>query len=255
MIEITEETAEGILEIRATGRVTEQDYETMLVPAIERTRAWGVPVRLLYQIGPDFDGYSAGALFADARLGLRHWRGFEKIAVVTDNDKIEMGVKMFSFTLPCPVKTFDLDARDEARLWLRESLGTIHLEEIGEDAIQVQLIGRLDTSVYKAKAPELDAYATDHGRFRLLVDLRRFDGWQGPAAIGEHLNLVRHHRHLPYRVAVIGDKAWMKIAETLLSTFLDAKAKYFDEDDFEAGKAWLLAGPGPVAAEVTEAAT
>ncbi|MBL3571692.1 STAS/SEC14 domain-containing protein [Rhodovulum sp. BSW8] len=241
MIDITEETAEGLLEIRATGRVTEQDYETVLIPAVTRARDWGVPVRLLYQIGPDFDGYSPGALLADARLGLKHWRGFEKIAVVTDNDKIEAGVRMFGFTLPCPVRTFDLDKRDEARLWLRESLGALHVEEIGEDALEVQLIGRLDSASYKARTPDLDAYGAAHDRYRLMVDLRRFEGWQGPAAVGEHLGLIRHHRRQPYRIAVVGDKSWMKLAETVLPMVLDAKTKYFDEDDYPAARAWLLA--------------
>ncbi|ANB34937.1 STAS/SEC14 domain-containing protein [Rhodovulum sulfidophilum] len=240
MIDITEETAEGLLEIRATGRVTEQDYETILIPALTRALDWGAPVRLLYQVGPDFEGYSAGALWADARLGLKHWRGFGKIAVVTDSDKIEAGVRMFGFTLPCPVRTFDLDEIDAARLWLRESLGTIHFEEIGADALQVQLIGRLDSASYKTRSPDLDAYAAAHDRFRLMVDLRRFEGWQGPSALGEHVNLVRHHRHQPYRIAVVGDKSWMKLAETLLPLMLDAKAKYFDEDDYAAGRAWLL---------------
>lgn len=241
MIEIVEETAEGILEIRASGRVTEQDYEEKLLPALRRAQDGAVPVRLLYQIGPGFEGYSPGAVLADARLGLRHWRGFEKIAVATDSDRIETGVKMFGFTLPCPVRTFGIDEIDEARRWLRESVGAIHMEEIGEDTLLVTLLGRLDTATYKARVPDLDAYAAAHDRFRLLVDLRRFDGWQGPGALAEHLNLIRQHRHLPYRVAVVGDRLWMKLGESILSTMIEAKAKYFDEDDFEAGKAWLMA--------------
>lgn len=241
MIEIVEETAEGIVEIRASGRVTEQDYEEKLLPALRRARQSAVPVRLLYQIGPAFEGYSPGAVLADARLGLRHWRGFEKIAVATNSDKIEMGVKMFGFTLPCPVRTFDLDEIDEARRWLRESVGAIHMQEIGADALMVTLLGRLDTATYRSKIPDLDAYAAEHERFRLLVDLRQFEGWQGPAALAEHLNLIRQHRHLPSRVAVVGDRLWMKLAEAVLATVIDAKAKYFDEDDFEAGKAWLMA--------------
>ena len=76
MIEITETTPEGIMEIRATGRVTEQDYESVLIPAVEKALAGEGKVRLLYQVGPGFEGYSAGAMWADARLGMRHWSGF-----------------------------------------------------------------------------------------------------------------------------------------------------------------------------------
>jgi hypothetical protein len=241
MIEIVDGSPAGILEVRATGRVTEHDYETVLIPGVEAALSGGTPVRLLFQIGPGFDGYSAGAIWADARLGMRHWRGFDRVAVVTDSDLIETAVKMFGFAMPSPVATFDLDEAEKARAWLIQTLGSIHLEEIGQDALIVRLDGKLDSSAYAAKVPELDAYVERTGRFRLLLDLRDFDGWQGLGAVGDHLNLVREHRKAPARVAVVGDKAWMKLAETVMANFLDAKTKFFDADDFEAGMAWLLA--------------
>lgn len=241
MIEIAETDGGDMLEIRASGRVTEHDYETVLIPAIERSLAGGGPVRLLYQVGPGFEGYSAGAIWADARLGMRHWRGFDRVAVVTDSDAIELAVTMFGFAMPCPVRTFELDEVEEARAWLRQTLGVIDLQEIGEDALMVRLQGKLDSAAYAAKGPELDAFVEAHGRFRLLLDLRDFDGWQGLGAIGDHLSLVREHRKAPKRVAVVGDAAWMRLAEAVMSNFLDAKTKFFDADDFEAAKAWLLA--------------
>ncbi|MBY6092805.1 SpoIIAA family protein [Pseudooceanicola sp. 502str34] len=241
MIEITETTPEGIMEIRATGRVTEQDYESVLIPAVEKALAGEDKVRLLYQVGPGFEGYSAGAMWADARLGMRHWSGFDRVAVVTDSEMLAGSVKLFGFAMPCPVKTFDLEEVDEARRWLRESLGAFHMEEIGEDALMIRLLGKLDSKVYEEKAADLDAWTAKAGRFRLLLDLREFDGWQGMSALGQHLSLVKSHHKQPARVAVVGDAAWMRMAEGLMSQFLEAKTKYFDEDDFEAGKAWLLA--------------
>ena len=241
MIEIVQGGPADLLEIRATGRVSEQDYEDVLIPAAERALSSGTPVRLLFQIGPGFEGYSAGAIWADARLGMRHWRGFDRVAVVTDSEPIETVVKLFGFAMPCPVRTFDLDEAGEARQWLQQTLGSIQVEEIGGDALHVRLVGKLDSRAYAERTPEIDAFVARHPRFRLLLDLREFDGWQGLGAIGDHLSLVREHRKAPKRVAVVGDKAWMKLLETVMSSFLDAKAKLFDGDDFDAAKAWLLA--------------
>lgn len=241
MIEIVGNGSGGILEVRATGRITEQDYEQVLLPALEAALAAEAPVRLLFQLGPGFEGYSPGAIWADTRFGIRNWFGFDRVAVVTDSDMIENAVKMFRFAVPCPVRTFELDEADEARSWLAETLGAIRLEEIGPDALMVRLEGRLDSVAYAERRPEIDAYIRAHERFRLLLDLRAFEGWQGFGAITDHFALLRDHRRAPSRVAVIGDKAWMKVAEAVISTFLDAKTKLFDEDDFAAGKAWLLA--------------
>jgi hypothetical protein len=241
MIEIVEHGAEAVMEVRATGRVTEHDYESVLIPAIEAALSGGAPVRLLFQIGPGFEGYSAGAIWADARLGMRHWRGFDRVAVVTDSDAIENAIKILGFAMPCPVRTFELEEGDEARRWLKESLGSIQLEEIGEGALTVRLLGKVDSSAYANKSEELDAYVNQHGRFRLLLDLRKFDGWQGLGAIGDHLTLVRNHYRAPTRVAVVGDQAWMKMARAVMASFLDARTCYFETDDFDGAKAWLLA--------------
>jgi hypothetical protein len=159
---------------------------------------------------------------------------------VTDSDAIETAVKIFGFAMPCPVKTFDIDEAEAGRRWLQESLGSIHIEEIGPAVLLVRLAGKLDTSAYSAKRAQLRDYVAAHQRFRLLLDLRDFDGWQGLGALGDHLSLVREHHRAPSRVAVVGDKAWMKLAQTAVSSFIDAKTSYFDKDDFDGARAWLL---------------
>ena len=38
-------------------------------------------------------------------------------------------------------------------------------------------------------------------------------------ALADHFSLVREHRRIPRRVAVVGDQAWQKLALRLLSGF------------------------------------
>jgi hypothetical protein len=45
-----------------------------------------------------------------------------------------------------------------------------------------------------------------------VLDLREFDGWAGLSALGDHLSLVREHYRVPERIAIVGDKAWQKMA-------------------------------------------
>ena len=52
----------GVVTVTATGTVTHDDYKDVLIPEVERQIKAQVPVRLLYVLGPEFDGYSAGAM-------------------------------------------------------------------------------------------------------------------------------------------------------------------------------------------------
>lgn len=239
MITVTPVTAEGILEIELSGTLTADDYRDTLIPAMDEAAASLGRLRLLLRFGGDFSGFTARAAWADAKLGMRHWSGFERIAVVTDTDWIENMVQVMGFVMPGAVETFDGDELDEARRWLTESLGSLHMQDLGNDILQIQLLGKLDAAAYARAEENLDAYVRDHGRFKLLLDLREFDGWQGLAALGDHLKLVRDHRHIPTKVAVLGDEGWQKLAQKLLGHFVDAETRYFDEADADAAHNWL----------------
>ena len=151
-------------------------------------------------------------------------------------------VRAFAVLIPCPVRTFPLAEADEARRWLRESLGAIHQIDLGDGILQVKLIGQLESAAHDQEGEELNAFIRAHDRFRLLVDLREFDGWHGLDAVGDHLRLVRDHRMLVDRAAIVGTSALHKLAEGIGSRFIKGTTKYFDASDFAGAEAWLRAG-------------
>ena len=248
MIEEIEGRPEGTLEFRISGSVTGGDYDEVLTPAIDRALEEHDRIRLLCQVGPDFERYSLGAAWDDMRLGLRHWSGFERMALATDVGWMATMVRALGFAMPCPIRVFEHDELDVARRWLSESLGTIHLHEQGDGTLTVELIGKLDASVYDRAARDLDDFVARNGRFNLLLDLRQFDGWQGLGALGEHFSLVRDHRHAPRRVAVIGDSGWKRLAKRIFSRFVDAEVRYFDPAAAAEATSWIAA---PMDAEAT----
>lgn len=73
----------------------------------------------------------------------------------------------------------------------------------------------------------------------LLLDLREFDGWSGLSALGQHLSLVRKHHRQPHRIAIVGDETWQKLAEKVLSLFVNAKTHFFDKDDYDDARVWV----------------
>jgi len=118
MIEINVGTPENLVIAIAHGKVTADDYEKVLIPAIEAKLKTQKKVRLLYQLDKDFAGFTAGAIWDDAKLGLRHLTAFEAIALVADVHWIADAVKLFGFFVRCPVKVFASDKRIDAEEWV-----------------------------------------------------------------------------------------------------------------------------------------
>jgi hypothetical protein len=120
MLEIIQDMPGNIVAVNASGKVTAEDYEHMLIPAIEEKLKLQAKIRLLYVLGPDFTGFTAGAMWDDAKIGIRHLTAYEKAAVVSDVSWVVNAVKFFSFIIPCPVKTFGNDKLSEAKAWISE---------------------------------------------------------------------------------------------------------------------------------------
>ncbi len=238
MIEEITDLPEGTLGFKISGDVTGDDYDNVLTPAIDKAIEEYDRIRLLAQVGPDFEGYSLDAIWDDTKLGLRHWNGFERVAVVTDVGWIQMGVKAMAFMMPCPVQLFAISELDDAKRWLSESLGSIHIQREG-DVVTARLFGKLDPAAYDGVNEEIDKVMSHAEHVRLVLDLREFDGWSGLSALGDHLSLVREHYRVPERIAIVGDKAWQKMAGKIMARFVNAQTKFFDSGDYDGAVAWV----------------
>ena len=122
MIEILKDYPDTILAVSGTGRVTSEDYRDVLIPEVEARIAKHEHIRLFCFLGPDFDGLTAGAAWADLKLGLSRWNAFGRIAVVTDAGWIADAVRLFAPFFYHPVKVFPVADCKSARSW-------IHTEE------------------------------------------------------------------------------------------------------------------------------
>jgi len=118
MIELLPNLPSEVVGFIASGRVTAEDYESVVFPAIQSKLKEHAKVRILYQLGPRFSGFTAGAMWDDARVGLAHLSAWEKIAVVTDVDWVRAAVGIFRFVIPCPVKIFSNAQLAEANDWI-----------------------------------------------------------------------------------------------------------------------------------------
>ncbi len=120
MIEVLTDLPENVLGFEAKGEVTGDDYEQVLIPAVEKHLQTSEKIRLLYVLGEDFEDYSAAAMWDDTRLGMSHLTAWERIAVVTDHSTYGHMVRVFGFMIPAEVKAFSVEELEAARGWVSE---------------------------------------------------------------------------------------------------------------------------------------
>ena len=61
MIEILKDFPDGILALVCKGHVTKLDYQTILMPAVEKALEEHRKMRIYYEIGSEFTGIDPGA--------------------------------------------------------------------------------------------------------------------------------------------------------------------------------------------------
>jgi hypothetical protein len=108
----------GTLGFRAPGQVTSADYESVIVPDVEAAFALNRKLRLLYVTADDFTGFDAGAMWDDAKLGMRHFSGWDRVALVTDVVWLRGTATAFSIAIPAQFRLFHGAEVEEAMRWI-----------------------------------------------------------------------------------------------------------------------------------------
>ena len=118
MIEVLSGFPEDVAAFACHGKVTREEYESVLIPALEARFKEHSRLRLYYEVADDFDVIQFGAMWDDFLEGMKHLLQWDRIAVVTDVQWIHMTIRGFGFFVPAPLRVFPLSEKDEARSWI-----------------------------------------------------------------------------------------------------------------------------------------
>ena len=110
----------GVLGLEAVDDVEKEDYENVIVPAIDEAIAQHGKVRLVYVLGPEFDDYEGEAVWEDLKLGVRRPTSFERVAIVNNARWAGPAIKMFSVLWPGQARAFPLSEPESAMRWAAE---------------------------------------------------------------------------------------------------------------------------------------
>jgi hypothetical protein len=117
MIETLQTTSPKVIGFRLTGKLHDEDYKSF-VPAVDAVATQG-RVRLLAQF-EDFHGWDMHAAWEDFKFGMKHYRDFERIAMVGDHKWEAWLATLCKPFTRAKVRYFDASEVEAAWTWIGE---------------------------------------------------------------------------------------------------------------------------------------
>jgi hypothetical protein len=120
MIERIDDVPAGVIGLRASGKLTKDDYRDGLEPALKEATDSG-EARVLFVL-PDFDGLEPGAWIEDVKAGLKvetqNRSAWKRLAFVSGVEWVSKSMRLFTWAMPGELKVYEMDELDEAKEWV-----------------------------------------------------------------------------------------------------------------------------------------
>jgi hypothetical protein len=118
MVQILPESRGPLLAIRGSDTLTADEYEHVLLPAIEAVIKRHQKARLLFYMDPNFKSWDFDVTKHDADFRLRHRDDFEKVAGVCGPKWVDWATKLQYLFFDSEIKTFPCEETRAAKNWL-----------------------------------------------------------------------------------------------------------------------------------------
>lgn len=116
MFTFIEDLPADALGVVASGPITHEDYQK-LIPRAEAMMGKG-PVKCLYVLEDDVSEFSPHAIWDDQMFGIKHWRDFSRLALVTDLTWARVAARMFKPFFPAEIRVFAKAQLADAKAWI-----------------------------------------------------------------------------------------------------------------------------------------
>ncbi|MBH2024195.1 MAG: STAS/SEC14 domain-containing protein [Flavobacteriales bacterium] len=120
MITIIPDTPENVAAFKASGEITREDFENLVIPHVKTKVNTFNELNYLLLLDTDLDNFTAGAWFQDALLGLQNITKWNRAAIVTDKKGVQNFTEIFSVLMPGEFRSFDKDNLYNAICWCAE---------------------------------------------------------------------------------------------------------------------------------------
>jgi hypothetical protein len=241
---------QGIVGARAEGRLSRQDFHSVIEPLIENIRRRGLPTRLIIQFGPSFEEIEGGVPWNVLKEGLRTLHQVDRCAFVGDSPRIRGATPLTGALLACALRYYADSERLEALRWLSSrptmepKVPSIRILP-DQEALLFEFRGRLTSEDLVSARRIARHWIGVGGRFQTLIFYgTRFPGWEDPGAIESHWRFLRDELPQFRRVAVATRGPLGAHFTSVGEGFVDAEIRLFGPGRLYEAMSWAeeLAG-------------
>jgi len=244
MIKKIELPCDNCLGFEAIGKITGADYENIMIPNINEKLKDYSKIGLLYYIGNDFEKYEAKAIFDDTKIGFKHMRAFERIAIVTNLSWIKDGVYLFRAIFPGKIKLFKNNELKAAKEWISQTPVLKRGLQASLDDVKGVMyfkpLGKITSEDFEYLGMLMDSYTERKRDLKgLVIDASSFEGYESFDAFITHFKFVRGHQKHVKKLAILTDSDLIVFSEKLGSIFVHAEVKKFKVADKDKAFEWV----------------
>jgi hypothetical protein len=121
MIEIIKDLPASIVGFMATGKVTKDDYETVLFPQLGRYLQTAHRIDYLFVMDTSPENFTIGAWLEDVWLRIKEISKWRRVAIVTNAGNFRRLTETVGHLFPGEYKGFNRHELDKAVQWLASS--------------------------------------------------------------------------------------------------------------------------------------
>ena len=117
MIGLLPDLPPNVAGFKATGEVTKEDYEKVVYPEVRRQTALSNHLSFVFYVDTPLKNFSVGAWLRDIWLGMKGLAIWNKVAIISDVERIRVFTNTISHLLPGEYKGFPVEQLQEAIRW------------------------------------------------------------------------------------------------------------------------------------------
>ena len=106
-----------VVGFRASEHVTKADYDTILIPAVDKLAKEKGKINYVFVLETDIKNLDLGALYDDLKVGLKHLLQWHKMAIVTDKPGVNKFTDMAGYVIPGEVRSYTISELEAAKKW------------------------------------------------------------------------------------------------------------------------------------------
>ena len=122
MMELIPDLPDHVVGVKATGHITAEDYEQVLIPAVEEKLKTNKKINFIYHVDENFERFAPGAMWSDAKTGFAHLADWNRVAAVTDVEWLRKMIAAFGFFWSGHIRVFRNTEYDQALEWVSEPI-------------------------------------------------------------------------------------------------------------------------------------